>query len=110
MKNLTLTSTAVVPSFSHGQLTVVPVEINADILAQVERNLHGHGLTVDALRGLCLELPTAERGFWDGTGTALAIRPKGGVRGAGTSGDTPVQIADLEAVLISWKPIPVTIL
>jgi len=102
---ITLVSTAVVPAFAHGQLTVVPVELNADMLSQVGRNLHGHAATVACLRDLAPDLPQAERGFWDGTGLALAVRPRGGVRGAGQAGDTPVGLADLEAVMISWRPV-----
>ena len=56
------------------------------------------------IRDRCPTLPEAERGFWDGSTVGLAVRPKGGVRGAGQTGDTLVTLGDLEAVLVEWKP------
>ena len=50
--------------------------------------------TVEVLRTLCPTLPEAKRGFWDGTGTALAVRPRGGVRGASATGDTAVLLLE----------------
>ena len=53
--------------------------------------------------GMCADLPEARRGFWDGTGRALAVRPRGGVRGATTTGDTAVTVEDLEAAVFWWE-------
>ena len=101
-----LISTVVAPSFTSGTLVVHAVDHNklADLLGQVTVNLHGHAATVDVLRTLCPTIPEAKRGFWDGTGTALAVRPRGGVRGASANGDTAVTLDDLEAVLVTWRP------
>jgi len=105
-RDITLVSTAVVPAFRSGTLTVIAIE-NADILRQtlrgVRTNLHGHAATVDVLRELCPDLPEAQRGFWDGNDCALAVRPRGGVRAAGATGDTAVRLEDLEAALIIWS-------
>jgi hypothetical protein len=106
-----LLSTVVAPAFVAGQLTIVPVEITSDLLTQVHRNLCGHPPTLAALAEVCPTLPAPERGaFWDGEGLAVAIRPRGGVRGAAQSGDTPVTLADLEAVMVSWRPTPITVI
>lgn len=76
-----------------------------DVLDEIdESGDHGHAATVEVLCTLCSTLPEAKRGFWDGTGTALAVRPRGGVRGASATGDTAVTLDDLEAVLITWRP------
>lgn len=106
MKTITLTSTIVVPAFANGRLHVMRVD-GADVLAslldKVAVNLHGHPATVEVLRSLCAELPEAKRGFWDGTGRALAVRPRGGVRAAGATGDTIVTVEDLEAAIFWWE-------
>jgi len=106
MKTITLTSTIVVPAFANGRLHVMRVD-GADVLAslldKVAVNLHGHPATVEVLRSLCADLPEAKRGFWDGTGRALAVRPRGGVRGAGAMGDTTVTVEDLEAAIFWWE-------
>ena len=106
MKTITLTSTIVVPAFANGHLHVMRVD-GADVLAslldKVAVNLHGHPATVEVLRSLCADLPEAKRGFWDGTGRALAVRPRGGVRGAGATGDTAVTVEDLEAAIFWWE-------
>lgn len=105
-RDITLVSTAVVPAFRSGTLVVHAVDHNklADLLSQVTVNLHGHAATVEVLRALYPELPEAQRGFWDGTGRALAVRPRGGIRAAGATGDTAVRLEDLEAALITWSP------
>lgn len=64
---------------------------------------HGHAATVDVLREIAPSLPEARRGFWDGTGRALAVRPRGGVRGASATGDTAVTVDDLEAAIFWWE-------
>lgn len=103
---ITLLSTVVAPAFSAGALVITPVYADQlpGFLRGVTRNLCGHPVTVAVLKELCPTLPEAERGFWDGSTVGLAVRPKGGVRGAGQTGDTLVTLGDLEAVLVEWKP------
>ena len=103
---ITLLSTVVAPSFSAGALVLTPVHADQlpGFLRGVTRNLCGHPVTVGVLRELCPTLPESERGFWDGSTVGLAVRPRGGVRGAGQQGDTLVTLGDLEAVLVEWKP------
>ena len=106
MKTITLTSTIVVPAFADGRLHVMRVDgpdVLASLLDKVATNLHGHLATVDVLRSLCADLPEARRGFWDGTGRALAVRPRGGVRGASAAGDTAVTVEDPEAAIFWWE-------
>jgi hypothetical protein len=106
---ITLLSTVVAPSFTDGTLILIPVKEREELkkaLGNVGKNFCGHPVTDRVLRELCPTLPTPEKGFWDGTTTGLAIRPKGGVRGAQASGDTIVTLADLEAVLVIWEPEP----
>lgn len=106
-RDITLVSTAVVPAFRSGTLTVTAIdniEVLRHMLDGVHTNLHGHAATVEVLRALCPELPEAQRGFWDGNDYALAVRPRGGVRAAGANGDTAVRLEDLEAALIIWSP------
>ena len=102
----TLLSTVVAPSFSAGALVLTPVHADQlpGFLRGVTRNLCGHPVTVGVLRELCPTLPEAERGFWTGDTVGLAVRPKGGVRGASQQGDTLVTLSDIEAVLVEWKP------
>lgn len=105
MSEVTLLSTAVVPRFEAGTLRVEPVDL-ADlpaILRRVTRNLCGHPATNDVLKTLCPTLPVPERGFWDGTGVAVAVRPRGGVRG-GHQSDVAVTVDDLEAAVVKWMP------
>lgn len=103
---LTLVSTVVAPAFVDGTLTVRQIDEFElfGLLKQVTDNLHGHAATVAVLRELHQGLPEARRGFWDGATWALAVRPRGGVRGAGATGDTAVTLTDLEYVLIKWQP------
>jgi hypothetical protein len=103
---ITLLSTVVAPAFSAGALVITPVYADQlpGFLRGVTRNLCGHPVTVGVLKELCPTLPEAERGFWDGSTVGLAVRPRGGVRGAGQTGDTLVTLGDLEAVLVEWKP------
>jgi len=101
---MVLLSTVVAPAFAAGSLKLTPVKITPELLAGVSRNLCGHPLTDAVLRELHPGLPEAERGFWDGSDIGLAIRPRGGVRGARVTGDTPVTLDSLEAVLVKWEP------
>jgi len=101
---MVLLSTVVAPEFSSGALVIAPVELTPELLSRVTRNLCGHPATIAALRGLYPDLPEAERGYWDGIDIGLAVRPRGGVRGARQTGDTQVSLADLEAVLVEWYP------
>jgi hypothetical protein len=105
---ITLLSTVVAPSFSAGALVLTPVYADQlpGFLRGVTRNLHTCWHTEDVLRMHCPTLPKAERddGEWDGDTVGLAVRPKGGVRGASQQGDTLVTLGDLEAVLVEWKP------
>jgi len=104
MSDLTLVSTVVAPKFASGrlELTAVDREYLLTLLKRVTRNLCGHPVTDGVLRAVCPSLPQPERAFWAGEGHALAVRPKGGVRGAQAEGDTQVTIEDLEAVLFTW--------
>jgi hypothetical protein len=103
---ITLLSTVVAPAFSAGALVITPVYADQlpGFLRGVTRNLCGHPVTVGVLKELCPTLPEAERGFWTGDTVGLAVRPKGGVRGASQQGDTLVTLSDIEAVLVEWKP------
>ena len=104
----TLLSTVVAPTFGiTGQLHLTPVSTKdlPALLGGVTRNLCGHPLTDAILRAACPWLPAQERAFWDGNTTGLAVRPRGGVRGAQAAGDTAVSCLDhLEAVLVRWVP------
>lgn len=104
-QELTLLSTVVAPAFAPGRLTLVPTSITSGVLDQVTRNLCGHPVTDAVLRAVRPTLPQPERAFWDGATMGLAVRPKGGVRGATQMGDTQVTIQDLEAVLVRWEVI-----
>jgi len=98
----TLISTVVAPTFESGTLLVTKIDNNLQwFLENVTINLHGHAATVAVLKELVPTLPDAHRGFWDGTTQAIAVRPKGGVRGA-AGGDTQVTLQDLEAVVVTW--------
>lgn len=104
---LELLSTVVAPSFSAGQLIVRPVSLEElpSLLARVSINRHGHPATITMLRRICPELLDSVRGFWDGSGEALVVRPRGGVRMAAQVGDTEVtRVDELEATLIRWVP------
>jgi hypothetical protein len=103
MRDITLLSTVVAPRFAQGTLRLLPIGLSANVLRDVCRNLCGHPVTDRVLREMYPDLPTPERGFWDGGGIGLAVRPVGGVRGAGAEGDTQVALADLEAVLVQWE-------
>lgn len=103
---ITLLSTVVAPAFVAGRLELKPVnrdELPA-LLGRVTRNLCGHPVTDKVLRDVHPSLPAPEKAFWAGEGIGLAVRPKGGVRGAGQQGDVQVSLADLEAVLVTWRP------
>lgn len=104
----TLLSTVVAPTFGvRGRLEITPIDGEELRVALhcVTRNLCGHPTTDGVLRTICHSLPLPERGFWDGQGQGLAVRPRGGVRAAAATGDTQVTIADLEAVVVFWNPI-----
>lgn len=103
---LTLLSTVVAPAFVAGRLELRPLGADALCvkLQEVTRNLCGHPVTNEVLRRLAPDLPEAERGFWDGSGLAIAVRPRGGVRASTTEGDTAVTLADLEACFVRWVP------
>jgi len=104
---ITLVSTVVAPKFGNGrlELTEVDHEYLLVLLPRVTRNLCGHPVTDAVLREVCPTLPTPERAFWTGEGHALAVRPKGGVRGARQEGDTAVTLEDVEAVLFRWEAV-----
>ena len=101
---LTLLSTVVAPSFTSARLVLTPVSTEhlPELLANVTRNLCGHPATDAVLRELCPTLPVSERAFWDGRTLGLAVRPRGGVRGADQNGDVTVTLNDLEAVVVEW--------
>jgi len=101
---ITLLSTVVAPAFVAGKLDLSLVPNLREALASVTRNLCGHPVTDKVLREICPSLPAPERGFWDGSTLGLAIRPKGGVRGAQAGGDTECTLVDLEAVFVRWTP------
>lgn len=106
MGNLTLLSTVVAPHFGSGtlRLIAVPTAELPQLLEGVTRNLCGHPVTDALLRAACPVLPPQERAFWDGSTTGLAVRPRGGVRGAQAAGDTAVAgLQLLEAVLVLWE-------
>ena len=102
---ITLVSTVVAPKFEAGRLELEAVdrEYLLALLPRVTRNLCGHPMTDAVLRALCPSLPQPERAFWNGEGHALAVRPKGGIRGAHQEGDTEVTLDNLEAVLFYWE-------
>lgn len=102
---ITLVSTVVAPKFETGRLELEAVdrEYLLALLPRVTRNLCGHPMTDAVLRQECPTLPEPERAFWGGEGFALAVRPRGGVRGARQSGDTAVTLEDVEAVLFYWE-------
>ena len=104
---ITLVSTVVAPKFGNGrlELTEVDHEYLLVLLPRVTRNLCGHPVTDGVLRAVCPTLPIQERAFWAGDGFALAVRPRGGVRGARQEGDTEVTLDDLEAVLYRWEAV-----
>jgi hypothetical protein len=104
---ITLVSTVVAPKFGNGrlELTAVDREYLLTLLPCVTRNLCGHPVTDTVLRQECPTLPEPERAFWNGEGLALAVRPRGGVRGARQEGDTAVTLEDVEAVLFRWEAV-----
>jgi hypothetical protein len=104
LEGVTLLSTVVAPAFAAGRLELSPVEDLADALRSVTRNLCGHPLTDAALRSVCPDLPAPQKAYWTGAPLGLAVRPKGGVRAAHTTGDTAVTLDDLEAVWVAWIP------
>lgn len=101
----TLLSTVVAPSFTNGTLTVTPVELTTELLAQVERNLCGHPITTELLKSLFPYLPEAEKAFWDGSTLGLSVRPRGGVRGGG---DVEISWDSLECAVVTWCDQPAT--
>jgi len=109
MQGTTLLSTVVAPRFGTGTLYLleIPAEKLPGYLAEVTRNLCGHPVTDGVLRAVCPSLPAPERAFWDGADPGLAVRPRGGVRGAQANGDTQVAgLEQVEAVLVTWVPAP----
>ena len=102
---ITLISTVVAPTFKSGTLTVTEVTRDVEsLLSKVTSNLHGHAATVAVLKEIMPTLPEAVRGFWDGSTLALAVRPRGGVRAANSTGDTQVTLDDLEIALVRCIP------
>lgn len=95
---IVLTSTVVVPSFESQVVDVTNLTKEGFItmLSKVSENYCGHPITIGVLKKHCPTLPEKNGQFWDGVGLALAARPKAGVRGASTNGDTEVTIDDLE--------------
>lgn len=96
---ISLLSTIVAPAFTDCTIRVQALHRDEFLvlLAAAEQNYCGHPLTWAVLAPHTTDLPAAERGkFWDGTGIAIAARPKGGVRNATVNGDTQVTLADLE--------------
>ena len=104
--NTTLLSTVVAPAFISGRIEIRAIALSdlPAALATVTVNRCGHPLTIAVLKSIRPDLPEQEKGFWDGSGVGLAIRPKGGVRGSAVTGDTPVTIDGLEAVWVTWNP------
>lgn len=106
MKNrVTLVSSVVVPRFETGRIELLRIDTPriklTAFLRDVAKNFHSHPATVRALKSICPGLPDAERGYWNGEGWALAVRPRGGCRRAA---DNDVALSDLEAVLYVWVP------
>lgn len=101
----TLLSTVVAPRFERGCLNVEPISVDRlrELLPHVTRNLCGHPATDALLREVCPELPPAERGFWAGDTPGIAVRPRGGVRGA-AGADVPVTMEAIEAAIVTWTP------
>jgi len=86
-------------------------------------NYCGHPATTDLLRESGLQIPPQklvyeadgvtpklnnfgkpQGAFWNGEGTAIAARPKAGVRGAAANGDTQVSSLDsLEFIMFSFQ-------
>jgi hypothetical protein len=108
MENISLTSTIVVPSFNHASMRIIALtkEQFLALLPQVTQNYCGHPLTMAVLKSECPSLPDKNGQFWDGQGTAIAARPKGGVRNAASVGDTEVTIDDLEFCKFDYFPQP----
>jgi hypothetical protein len=100
-----LLSTVVAPSFRSATLRIEELtsEQFSELLAQVDTNLCGHPVTNQALRQIRPDLPEPQKAFWQGDGIAIAARPKGGVRGASVTGDTPVTLDDLEFCRITYE-------
>ena len=100
---ITLTSSIVIPG---GAVEAGRTQVQLCRLSEIDlteclwgvcQNFHGHAPTIAVLEALAgRTLPTSIRGFWDGEGYGLSVRPKAGVRGGG---DREVHIEDLEAVL-----------
>lgn len=106
MKSITLLSTVVAPLFCDATIHLKRIRL-ANLpaaLARVTVVRAGHAATLTVLREICPSLPPQEPGFWDGTGKAIAVRPRGGVRGAKSTGDTAVTLNDLEAVWVEFVP------
>jgi hypothetical protein len=93
-----LLSTVVAPSFKSARLEIRELTRDEFIarLGLVTTNLCGHPVTNRVLRDVCPTLPEPQKAFWQGDGVAIAARPRGGVRGASVTGDTPVSLDDLE--------------
>lgn len=105
-----LLSTVVAPVFDDGtiRLTSISKEELIGYLMKVNpgNNLCGHPTTNNFLKKYVTKLPEPVRGFWNGEGTGIAVRPRKGVRGAASNGDTEINaFSDLEWIKIEFQEI-----
>lgn len=103
-----LLSTVVAPAFVSSTLVLTPLckEELIGYLTKVEpgNNLCGHPATNSFLKKYVTGLPDPVRGFWNGEGVGIAVRPRKGIRGAASKGDTEINaFADLEWILIEFR-------
>ena len=113
MKNepkIYLLSTVVAPAFVSGKLLLTSISKEELIVYLKEvrpgNNLCGHPTTNNVLKKTVPDLPEPVRGFWNGNGLGIAVRPKNGVRGAASHGDTTIRsFSDLEWVMIKFQPL-----
>ncbi len=112
MKNepeIFLLSTVVAPAFVSGRLILTSIS-KQELVRYLKAvrpgfNLCGHPTTNNLLKKMIPGLPEPNRGFWNGDGIGIAVRPKNGVRGAATRGDTFINtISDMEWVMIKFQP------
>lgn len=113
MKNqseIFLLSTVVAPAFVSGSLILIHLskEELVGYLKEVKpgNNFCGHPATNNFLKKIIGELPEPTRGFWNGDGIGIAVRPKNGVRGAAAQGDTTINnFSDMEWIMIKFQTI-----
>lgn len=106
---LYLLSTVVAPSFDDGALKWKRISqeelINYLRALKPGHNLCGHPITSNLLKELVPGLPEPERNFWNGDGMGIAVRPRNGVRGSSSNGDTHLaDLSDLEWVTVTFSP------